>query len=455
MLISIFTIIFNNLRRFLFKITTLNDRYLVLRNLITSILLISALFYNCQKGDQSLGISLLPGVHSIETRFHEDSTSISAFTFSDDSIRVDSSRYHLLGSFNDPLFGYTSGAFAAQFRIKRYPSYESDATLDSVILQMSYKYVYGDTITPQTMLVRELTGDLFYGYKYLSSFNINNLASPDILGTKEFIPKFRTDSTKVDTTSQILRIPLDPSLGKRLIKMDSLDMVSNDKFVSVFKGLYVETAPVNRKGSLIRVDTPSALMVVYYHTAEHDSLGFGYYLSANSANVSRFVHDYTNSRFLNNMNKEHVQDSLVYLQPTGGTKVKINIPSLSSWKDSANYAINKASLTIHVDTLISDFRRYEIPTLVYLKIINDNGQEEFPKDADLSIAYYGGAYNPIKGTYTFNITQHLQQIITGEKHNNGFYLVHGLRDASPKRVVLKSGNSSRPMKFDVSYTRYK
>jgi hypothetical protein len=433
----------------------LKDRYLVLRNLTGSILLITALVYGCQKGDQSIGINLLPGIHSIETRFFEDSTSISAFTFSDDSIRVDSSRYLLLGSFNDPLFGYTSGSFAAQFRIPRYPHYESDARLDSVILQMSYKYVYGDTITPQTMLVHELTGDLSYGYKYLSSFNINSLASPDILGSKDFIPKFRTDSTKADTASQILRIPLDPSFGNRLIKMDSLDMVSNNKFLSVFKGLYVETAPVNHKGSLIRVDTPSAVMVVYYHTAEHDSLGFGYYLSTNSANVSRFAHNYTNSRFFSTMNQEQVRDSLVYLQPTGGTKIKINIPSLSTWKDSANYAINKASLTIHVDTLMSDFKRYEIPTLLYLKIINDQGQEEFPKDANLSISYYGGVYNPITATFSFNITQYLQQIITGEKHNHGFYLVHALRDASPKRVVLKSGSSSRPLKFDVSYTRYK
>jgi hypothetical protein len=433
----------------------LKDRYLVLRNLNGSILLFSALFYGCQKGDQTIGINLLPGVRSVETRFYEDSTTISAFTYSDEKIRIDSSRFQMIGSFNDPLFGYTSGAFAAQFRIPRYPKFESNATLDSLILQMSYKYVYGDTITPQTMLVHELTGDLRYGVKYLSSFNINTLASPDILGSKEFIPKFRTDSTRTDTTSQILRVYLDPSLGNRLLKMDSLDMVSNDKFLTVFKGLYVETAPVNRKGSLIKVDSPSAVLVVYYHTAEHDSLGFGYYLSANSAYVSGFVHDYTSARFFPNMNQEQVQDSLVYLQPTGGTKVKINIPALSTWKDSANYAINKASLTIHVDTLNSDFKHYEIPQLIYLKIINDDGTETFPKDANQSIIYYGGIYNSLNGTYSFNITQHLQEIITGEKHNNGFYLVSAERNLSPKRVVLKGGNSSRPMKFTVTYTRYK
>ncbi len=232
-------------------------------------------------------------------------------------------------------------------------------------------------------------------------------------------------------------------------------MVSNYKFLDIFKGLYIETAPVPRKGSLIKVDTPSAVMVVYYHTAEHDSLGFGYYLSTNSADVSGYIHDYSTSKFFNTMNQEQFQDSLVYIQPTGGTKVKINLPSLSTWKDSTNYAINKATLTIYADTLTTDFKRYGVPSLLYLKIINDDGQEEFPKDANLSIYYYGGLYNSINGSYSFNITQHLQEIITGDKHNNGFYLVHGLRNGAPERVVLKAPGSSRPMKFEVAYTRYK
>jgi hypothetical protein len=69
--------------------------------------------------------------------------------------------------------------------------------------------------------------------------------------------------------------------------------------------------------------------------------------------------------------------------------------------------------------------------------------------------YYGGLYNPLAGTYSFNITQHLQQIITGEKQNTAFYLVHPERNTSPKRVVLKSGKSASPFEFDITYTRYK
>jgi len=455
MLISIFTIFFNNLRRFYLKISTLKDRYLGLKNLIGAILLISILNTGCQKESQSLGVNLMPGVKEIETRFHQDKD-ISAYTFTDDSIRVDRPRYNMIGSFNDPLFGYTSGYFAAQFRLPYNPKYEADAALDSVILQMSYKYVYGDTLTTQTILVHQLDGDIHYDNPYLSTFNLKNLANPNVIGSVDFIPKFRTDSTKRDTTAQILRVPLNSVFGDSLLKMNPAHMVDNDVFIRKFKGLLIETAPVSRKGSLIKVDAPSAYIVVYYHTAAHDSLGFGYRLSANSAAVSGYVHDYSTSKFFANLNNESAtnNDTLAYLQPTGGTKVKINIPGLTTWKDSANYAINKATLTIRVDTLMTDFKHYQIPPQLYLKIV-DNGKEVFPKDGLISLSYYGGYFNPLTGTYTFNITQYLQQIISGEKQNSSFYLVHPERNTSPKRVVLKSGKSAGKLDLDVTYTRYK
>jgi len=439
----------------------LKDRYFELKNLIGALLLFTVLIYGCQKGDQTIGMNLIPGVQLIETRYFQDKSSITAFTFTDDKINVERPRYNLLGSFNDPLFGFTGGSFAAQFRMPYYPRFETDAAIDSLVLQMSYKYVYGDTLTPQTIQVRELTGDLNFDASYLSSFNIKALASSTILGSGDVIPRFRTDSTKADTTAQIIRLRLDPALGTRLLKMDSLNMVSNDVFLKLFKGLYIETAPVSAKGSLMLIDAPSAAMVVFYHTAEHDTLGYAYKLTNNSADVSGYVHDYSTTQFFPHMNQEIIQDSLVYLQPAGGTKIKVNMPNLSKWRDSTNYVINQATFSVHVDTIMTDFRRFQIPPQIYLKIINDNGDEEFPKDGELSLSYYGGLYNSLTATYDFNITQHLQQIITGEKHNHGFYLVQPGRNISPKRVVLKGGDSTNghrsftPMELNVTYSRYK
>lgn len=433
----------------------MKDRYFELKNLIGAILLLSVLVWGCTKGDQTLGINLLPGVKVLDTKYYQDKESITTSIFSDPKIRVDRPKYNLLGSFNDPLFGRTDASFAAQFRLPYHPAYSATAAIDSIVLRMYYKIMYGDTVSVQNVNIYELTGGLNYDSKYLSSFNVKSLAGTEPIGSGSFTPKFRTDSTLVDTTQQVISVRLNNSFGNSLLGIDSLDMTTNDKFLSIFKGLYIGTTPINRKGSLVSIDATSSMIVLYYHDATKDTLGFAYKVSTNSANISSYVHDYTLARFNPNLDKDNNADSLIYIQPTGGIRSKILIPSLSKWKDSTNYIINKATLTFHVDTIMSDYRRYAMPGRIYLKLINDLGEEEFPKDSELSSAYYGGYYDPTTATYSFNIAQHLQQLIAETIKNNGFYLVHSDRNNSAQRVVLKGMKSSKPAELNVTYTRYK
>ena len=196
-------------------------------------------------------------------------------------------------------------------------------------------------------------------------------------------------------------------------------------------------------------------MGLYYHTATKDSLFFAYNVTSNSANVAAFKHDYQKSVFAAHLNQEVIQDTLTYLQPTGGTKVKIDIPSLAKWKDSTQYVISKASIVFYVDTLASDPRRYSLPSQLYLKYMDNTGAEVFPKDSELSSTYYGGIYDATTASYTFNITRHLEQIINKEVENTSFFLVHPDRNGSVSRVVLKGTNSSRPVELHIKYTRYK
>lgn len=432
----------------------LKNRNFVVFFHISAVLLVSYLFIGCKKGDEGLGKNLLPGSGVIYTRNYAETNAIRSFTFTDEKIRMDHPGTEYIGSFNDPLFGRTDGSVAAQFRLPAYPAYGSTATLDSLILRLSYKKIYGDTATLQTLKVYELNGDLNPDAKYLSSFSLKSMANQTPIGTVSFIPKFKTDSTKQDTTTQYVRVKLDPALGNKLLKLDSLKMVSNDVFLQYFKGLYIEPVATGRKGTLIGLAPTGSGLGLYYHTAKKDSLFFSYSVTANSATVAAFSHDYQKSLFSTRLNQELVQDTLTFLQPTGGTKVKINIPSLAKWKDSTQYVINKASVTIYVDTLLTDLRRYEIPSRLYLKYMDNTGTESFPKDSQLSSSYYGGTYDATTASYTFNITRHLEQIMKKEVASTSLYLVHSDRNGSASRVVLKGGNSSRPIELLVKYTRY-
>ena len=425
-----------------------------MKNLTGAILLFSVVVCGCKQGDQTLGINLLPGVKILDTRYHQEKASITTSIFTDTKIRVDRPTYNLLGSFNDPIFGRTDASFAAQFRLPYHPDYAATASIDSIVLRMTYKKIYGDTISSQTFQVFEMAGDLNYDAKYLSSFNIKNLASSTLIGTGHFIPKFRTDSLQTDTTEQVIRVPLNKSFGSNLLGIDSLKMTSNDDFLKIFKGLFISSTPINRRGTLVSVNATASMVVLYYHDAASDTLGFAYRVTANSANVASYVHDYSLARFYTNLNKEINTDSLIYVQPTGGIKSKILVPSFTTWKDSANYAINKATITFHADTIMSDYRRYAMPDRLYLTL-DSLGTEIFPADSQLSSTYYGGFYDATTATYTFNVTQHLQQIIAGTKQNYPFYLVQSERNFSARRVVLKGLGSSKPVELNIAYTIYK
>jgi hypothetical protein len=438
----------------------LKDRYFELKNLIGAILLLSVVVTGCKQGDQTLGIDLLPGIKVLYTGLVRDSTTISTTIITDPKIRVDQPVYDLLGSFNDPVFGRTDASFAAQFRLPYNPAYPKTSALDSIILSMSYKKLYGDTteVSRQTLNIYELTGSLNYRTIYKSSFDLKSLVSSELIGTGSFYPKFRTDSLKTDTTLQVIRVRLDPSFGNKLLGIDSLKMTSNDEFLKYFKGLYIQAMPINRKGALVSINTAASEIMLYYHDEKSDTLGFYYRTTANSANVASFSHDYTRARFYSNLNKEKNLDTLIYVQPTAGIKSKILVPSLSTWKDSVNYSINEATLIFHADTIMSDYRRYSMPPRLYL-MRDSTDTELFPADAKISSAYYGGYYDHSSATYIFNVTQYLQNLVVGLRNgtmkNEGFYLVPSDRIGSAQRVVLKGFGSSQPVKLAITYTRNK
>lgn len=422
--------------------------------LVWAFFIVSLLITGCKSGDESLGKGLIPGSTAVYAKNYSESTTIQSFTFTDEKIRVDNPTFNYIGSFNDPLFGRTDGGFAAQYRLYSNPDFDKTAVLDSTVLRLTYKRIYGDTTTVQTLNAYELTGDLNFDAYYLSSFKLKSLASPALLGSVSFIPKFKTDSAVTDTTSQYIRFKLDPAFGNRLLKMDSLQMTSNDEFLKHLKGIYIEAAPVNRRGTLIGLTTTGSAVGIYYHTATKDSLFSSYNVTANSANIASYSHDYSKSSFYPHLNQEVIQDSLNYVQPTGGTKVKINIPSLAKWKDSTQYVVSRAALTVFVDTLASDPQRFTIPTTLYLKYIDNTGTEVFPQDSQLSSTYYGGTYDVTTASYTFNITRHLELIMRKEIDNTSLYLVSADRKGSPYRVVLKGANSTKPMQLYIKYTRY-
>ncbi len=436
----------------------------------------AALAFTACNEPTDLGMELLPSTDLISVKNLIEKNSISSFTHREDSVRTDEPSNSLLGSLNDPVFGVTTINFAAQFRLQEFPDFGTNPVTDSVRLYLYYQVNYGDTVTPQRFKIYELNESLYadtlasngasYNYPYYQGIDLKSMASDNVLADYEFTPKLAIDSTSGDSLYRLLKIPLDVSLGEKLMDVDSADVASPDNFLDYFKGLFIESEKqTSVGGSILTLGAQStgafqgSALVVYYNNDENknetnpDTLFMPYVITSLSARVNSINHDYTETPFYDELNAETNPDSLIYVQATGGLKARIFIDDLTLWQDSVNTAINKAEIVFQVDTLASDVKNFPPPRQLLFTVADENGNEFLPVDYGFNAAYYGGTLRS-DYTYHFNITQHLQQIISGDVENHGFYLTTAYKNSQANRVVIKGSESQTGIKLVVTYSKY-
>ena len=423
----------------------------------------------------SIGIEVLPGGDLISIRNTIENTK--SYTFSEDSITTSQPSKSLLGSFTDSIFGNTTIGFAAQYRLNEFPDFSKNAQVDSIKLFLYYRIIYGDTLTKQKLRVYELESPLNYDAKYKQDVDLKSMTYDKLLAEYEFTARVRLDSLGDTAYYQSLVIPLDISLGEKLINADPLVMTNIDTFLTHFRGLYVESEKLTAQGgailSLEAVRSGSfdgSALAMFYHNDSLKSevdptkdsvLYVPYLITPSSARVNNIVHDYTQTSFYDKLNSETVEDSLIYVQATGGLKSRILIDNLSSWKDSMTivgtdtfpYAINKAELIFQVDTIASQVHKYQPPLQMLFTAVDSTGVERLPKDYVFNPSFYGGGLRA-DYTYHFTITQHLQEIIDGNAVNKGFYLTPARKNDQANRVVLKGSTSKTGIKLIVTYSKY-
>ena len=468
--------------------------YRVMYKFVAGFALMVIIFWGCKDEMNKTGLDLLlPGDLVSARHITIDKASIKSYTVTDDLLLTNKPAFNLLGTFNDPVFGKTTTDFACQFRVFKYHDFKN-AKLDSMKLTLLYIDSYGDTITPQSLKVYELNSDLNGedNFIYYQDEDFKSKAKNELLAETSYVPKRlklyydlispgrgSTKETPLDTVLHeiVFHFPLDSPLAQKLMAADSLQRSDNVAFLKYFKGLYVEAGDLNEGGNIMRIRTMAggSEMKLFYHNANDTTRhSIAYRINSTSARTSRFVHNYSSTAFFANLDQLNQQDSLIYLQTTGGLSNKIYIPSLNNnWKDSTGYAINKAELIFQVDKKSlyeikspHDTIKFTVPEKIILSLIDKDGNIfaneankakrilTFPSDLALGVPYYGGTYNKSDGTYRFNLASHLEEIIKG-KENYGFYLTTDNKNAIFRRLVLKGATSKVGIRFDITYTKIK
>lgn len=384
---------------------------------------------------------------------------------------------------NDPEFGQTNASAYFSIRSSVYgtnPFNHKDSIIgiDSVVLSLSYRGSYGDTLSPQTVRVFEIAqgagfnDTTFYRYTHKPDFATTGAE----LGSKNFTLSQLNDSIrhirKGDTTRMInvLRIPITNTLAQRFASFDTTNTSnggfrSDSIFKTLFRGLAVKADPStgNGLGYFDLNDATNTRLTFYFRMQKGGKIdtATAYFTHlANPSGQANIVRRTPAGGWNNYLTNATSEDDKMYIQSSPGSYATIKIPSLDTF---SNNIIHRAELIV---TRIPSSMENVLPAPGQLMLDRLNPGKDsafiFDKDmvsgSDLNWSVFGG--NLRSNQYRFNITRYIQDIVTNDSANQTLRLHAPLRTSiyfpvgrqrtvipvlsiiADGRVVLAGGNYS-------------
>ncbi len=437
--------------------------------LIGFLLLLAVL--SCTKDPYEIGFDLLPPSDTLNVRT-TDTCTVEAFSVRQDSVRSDKIASLILGSMVDPVFGKTTAGFYSQVLLSSEEiDFGKNPVLDSIVLQLAYNGYSGDTTTRQHLKVYELSDDLHYDSLYFTNQHIATY--PTVLADQDFVPHL-SDSVSIygEKIAPHLRVnlgKLTSYLGNKILQAPISTLATNSEFIKFFKGLYVASSPVSSKGALLNFNLTKGIskVVVYFHNGNdpaNDSLHYDMYLSQSCARFVTIDHNgYLDAsqdlkqQILNHDSARGAEK--MFLQGMGGVKVKLKFPFMKDFAQGKIVAVNDAVLQFRNDE--TDTTYSPPPTLLMVRQ-DSVGRIGYLVDDNEGSAYFGGSYNKTSKSYSFRLTQHMQNILQKaySNHFDLYIMVNSPLTSSvtPNRVVLTGtqgqlpGKESSRFQLKMTYT---
>ena len=425
------------------------------------------LLNSCEK-DNEFGIEINPDSNTLGA-IYSDTFSIHTFSVISDSIRTDElNGPSPLGNYIDPVFGEVNASIVTQIRLEQSYSFipdngdTNDIVIDSVVLYLAIDGYYGD-IDEQEFKVEILDEDIFKDSTYYNTTNIitktEDISNGLSIESNPLFPGYFSGSL-VDKA--ILGIPLNIEEFARPIVNESgnstLDGNDGDnEFLTFFKGIKISSSK-GINGGLYYINllnSFSRIRLFYRDTSgissEHDTLDFDFNINSNCGYFHKVEHDYTGTEIENIVNQPSLGQNQFFIQTLGGVDGRITIPSLDSLI-AKPILINKAEI-------ILPFEDYLLTTthpLLALFISRKNSEGEYEFLPDLFEGSIGGNFNVVNKNYTFNITRHLNEVVSEKAINDTIRVFPNGNGITANRVVLNGMNSTKKDKAKVviSYTKY-
>ena len=388
--------------------------------------ILSILLFACKEDIGSLGLNVQPEDELIHTIFF-DSTTITAYSAKEDTVRTSGQPLNLLGDMRDPIFGRTQAVLCTQLRLsKPQVNFGGNPQADSLILTLAYGGHYGDTMQSLRIRVYELDEDLNANTAYYGQSTATHKS--ELLGEVQIQPKPNTSS---DTTKNaFFSIPLSTIFaGDKFISKSNLnELNTNEAFTNYFKGLYIEAEAVSTNGCMLSINLLSShsSMRLYYSNDENPNQSYPFNLEDSCVRFSHINHfDYAgvDATLSAQLNGDYATTTeVLYGQSSGGIKTVIQFPHLKEMFAGKQVVIHKAELVI-THKVDNSSPHYVAPTTLFLSYDqSETGKDLLLFDAIFGTTYFGGTYDEKTQQYAFRITQYIQELIDPKKETANYKL---------------------------------
>ncbi len=388
--------------------------------------------FSCTKiATTNIGTGLIPPADGVITK--DTILEIKTKNAGYDSTSVGISDNHILGYVNDVVFGTTTASL--NFQVAPLISGfswgidKSEVVLDSVVLCLAYKGVWGDSTQPLKVHVYTMDPEVvfkndssynntrtFEKGQEISEFSSGTTIYPTILDGVDTTEGYY----KEVTTSQI-RIRLSNSFGQQVINLDSANAFINDStFYNYLRGLIVEPDATGHSLLQVNLTDTTTHLSFYYHSRDlTDTLTRRFEANdLTSANCNTILRNYQGTQIPSYIAGTGTNDDEVFMQTSPGTYTNIDVSSIMGLP---NLIIHRAEILMYQ---IPDGDSYLTPPNLFLAAYKPDSVYSFAVPND--ITFYGtsisnltqfGVYprlNSSTGTYyySFDISRYVQGIIT-------------------------------------------
>ncbi len=438
-------------------------RTLFIINLVLLFAVLTFFNLSCSKYPSKVGAELMP-YNSLSMHLKQDTFRV--YSVPIDSTRSDERINSFLGSLQDPVFGRTD----ASFYTKILPAtvnhrFGPNPQTDSLILQLFYSGVYGDTNSLLRVHVYEMKDNIYFDSVYYSNKNV--AVYPTDYADETFypnpknyylFPSYGPDST-IDTVRGVLRINLShisTAMADKLLHADTTVLDSNELFMDYFKGIYVKVDPVNNGGAIASflTHTSKTFLTIYYHNDDKDSLQYTYVMSSVMAKVNNYHHDFStgDAGFVKQVinGDTTLGQQKFYVQGLAGVETILKFPHIRDLNKLGKVGINEAKLILPG----AETKPYLDPPAELSLLTVDNS---ILPDENEGPDYFGGVYNSETNSYSFRITRYIESLIKDStKVDHGLVLYVRNGSFNPKRFVFNGpefkGDSTRRAKLNILYT---